>query len=60
MDFNRETNYDRYAHQPLLAALAAYNEDFARVGTTGTFHDWLAQTVDYVEYDPHAALGGVD
>lgn len=59
MNINKETNYDRYADKPLRAALAAYNEDFARVGATGTFHDWLAQAVDYVEYDPNATLGGV-
>ena len=60
MYINKETNYDRYADKPLREALGAYDRDFARTGETGTFHDWLAQTVDYVEYEPCATLDRAD
>ena len=55
-----ETNYDRYSDKPLGEALRAYDEDFARTGETGSFHDWLAQNVDYAEFDGGAAIVRAD
>lgn len=60
MNTDNETNYDHYSTKPLREALMAYDSDFARTGETGTFHDWLAQTVNYVEYAHGATLDRAD